>query len=40
LLEREKIACESSGFPVIDHFATVGKMVVLGSGAKRKQLEP
>lgn len=31
-----KTACESSGFNVSDHFADVGKMVDLGSGAKRK----
>jgi DNA-damage-inducible protein D len=34
--ERAKIACEASGFSASDHFANVGKMVDLGSGAKRE----
>lgn len=29
-------ACESSGYEVDDHFANVGKMVSLGSGAERE----
>ena len=29
-------ACESSGYDVDDHFAEVGKMVSLGSGAERE----
>ena len=29
-------ACESSGYEVDDHFAEVGKMVSLGSGAERE----
>jgi len=34
-VERAKIACETSGFNVSDHFADVGKMVGIGSGAER-----
>jgi len=34
-IERAKIACETSGFNVSDHFADVGKMVGIGSGAER-----
>ena len=32
-IERAKIACKNSGYEVSDHFADVGKMVQLGSGA-------
>ncbi|MDR2572274.1 MAG: DNA damage-inducible protein D [Oscillospiraceae bacterium] len=34
-IERAKIACETSGFNITDHFADVGKMVYIGSGAER-----
>lgn len=34
-IDRAKLACENSGFPSADHFADVGKMVPLGSGAER-----
>lgn len=34
-IDRAKLACENSGFPTADHFADVGKMVPLGSGAER-----
>lgn len=34
-IERAKIACEKSGYKVADHFAGAGKMVNVGSGAKR-----
>lgn len=34
-IERAKIACEKSGHKVADHFASAGKMVNVGSGAKR-----
>ena len=35
-IERAKTACEKSGHRMQDHFADVGKMVRLGSGAKRE----
>lgn len=35
-VERAKEACSNSGTSVADHFADVGKMVSIGSGAERK----
>lgn len=35
-IERAKLACKNSGFEVADHFAGVGKMVDIGSGAERE----
>lgn len=35
-IERAKLACKNSGFAVEDHFANVGKMVDIGSGAERQ----
>lgn len=35
-IERAKLACQNSGFSVEDHFADVGKMVDIGSGAERE----
>ncbi|WP_303924598.1 DNA damage-inducible protein D [Subdoligranulum variabile] len=35
-IDRAKIACEKSGNEVSDHFADVGKMVPIGSGAERE----
>lgn len=35
VIERAKTACENSGQAVSDHFANVGKMVGIGSGAER-----
>lgn len=35
-IERAKLACKNSGFEVGDHFADVGKMVDIGSGAERE----
>lgn len=35
-IERAKLACYNSGYEVKDHFADVGKMVDIGSGAERK----
>ncbi len=36
VINKAKIACESTGHKVTDHFADVGKMVELGSGSERK----
>ncbi len=36
VIERAKIACENSGQTISDHFASVGKMAEIGSGAERK----
>ena len=35
-IERAKLACKNRGFAVEDHFADVGKMVDIGSGAERE----
>jgi DNA-damage-inducible protein D len=35
-IERAKSACMNSGYAVEDHFADVGKMVEIGSGAERQ----
>lgn len=35
-IERAKLACQNSGYDPTDHFAEVGKMVGIGSGAKRE----
>ena len=35
-IERAKTACEKSGHSIQDHFADVGKMVILGSGSTRE----
>ncbi|OPZ76945.1 MAG: DNA-damage-inducible protein D [Alphaproteobacteria bacterium ADurb.Bin438] len=35
VIKKAKIACESSGNSVLDHFPDIGKMVDLGSGSKR-----
>lgn len=35
-IERAKLACKNSGFAIEDHFADVGKMVDIGSGAERE----
>ncbi len=35
-IERAKIACEKSGHKIEEHFANVGKMVKVGSGAERE----
>ena len=36
ILEKAKTACENSNINVLDHFADVGNMVQLGSGAQRE----
>ena len=35
-IERAKLACKNSEFAIEDHFAVVGKMVDIGSGAERE----
>ncbi len=35
-IEKAKIACQKSGYQLADHFDATIKMVILGSGAKRK----
>ena len=39
VIENAKIACEKSDYDVLDHFSQLGKMVKIGSGAKRKQVD-
>ena len=39
VIENAKIACENSNNAVLNHFSQVGKMVEIGSGAKRKQMD-
>lgn len=39
VIESAKIACENSNNAVLNHFSQVGKMVEIGSGAKRKQMD-
>lgn len=39
VIENAKIACETSNNIVLDHFSQVGKMVKIGSGAIRKQVD-
>ncbi len=36
VIEKAKIACESSGVGTLDHFADVGKMINLAKGAQRE----
>ncbi|MEI7620907.1 MAG: DNA damage-inducible protein D [Candidatus Moraniibacteriota bacterium] len=36
VIEKAKIACQNSKLTIDDHFSEVGKMVGVGSGAKRK----
>lgn len=36
VIEKAKTACENSGYEITDHFADVGKMVNIGSGAERE----
>jgi DNA-damage-inducible protein D len=39
VIDRAILACKNSGYPVSDHFIEVSKMVVIGSGAKRSQVD-
>jgi DNA-damage-inducible protein D len=36
VLNKAKTSCEVSGHEIADHFADVGKMVVIGSGAEKE----
>ena len=38
-IDNAKVACEKSKYAVSYHFSQVGKMVDIGSGAKRKQVD-
>ena len=39
VISRAMISCDKSGMVVSDHFAKVGKMVDIGSGARRNQID-
>ena len=39
VINRALMACDNSGMDISNHFAEVGKMVEIGSGAKRKQTD-
>ena len=39
IIQKAKISCENSGIAVIDHFTDVNKMVQIGSGAYREQID-
>ena len=39
IIQKAKIACKNSGIAVIDHFTDVTKMVQIGSGAYREQID-
>jgi len=39
VIENAKIVCEKNNYNVLDHFTQVGKMVGIGFGAKRKQVD-
>ena len=39
IINKAKISCENSNINVIDHFTDINKMVQIGSGATRKQLD-
>jgi DNA-damage-inducible protein D len=39
VLDRAMLACRNSGFEASDHFPEVRKMVKIGSGAKREQID-
>ena len=39
IIRKAMIACENSNISVIDHFTDVNKMVQIGSGAYREQID-
>ena len=38
-IDKAKIACKNSNFNILDHFTDANKMVLIGSGAYRKQVD-
>ncbi len=39
IIHKAKISCQNSDIRAIDHFIEVDKMVKIGSGAERKQID-
>ena len=39
IIQKARISCENSGIAVIDHFTDANKMVQIGSGAYREQID-
>ena len=39
IVKKAKISCENSDISVLDHFTNVNKMVLIGSGAYREQID-
>ncbi len=39
VIDNAKITCEKSNNHIDDHFCQVGKMIEIGSGAKKKQTD-
>ncbi len=39
IIDKTKITCKNSNFDILDHFTDASKMVLIGSGAYRKQID-
>ena len=39
IIDKAKITCKNSNFDILDHFTDASKMVLIGSGAYRKQID-
>lgn len=39
VIKAAQITCKNSNNEILDHFSHLGKMVTIGSGAKRKQID-
>ena len=39
VIDRAMLACQNSGFNILDHFAEVSKMIEIGKGGKRKTVD-
>ena len=39
IIDKAKITCKNSNFDILDHFTGTSKMVLIGSGAYRKQID-